>query len=173
VNGRGWAVLEKDGTLRGHLFFHDGDDSGFLAERQAPRSKPGKPQPKAVTGQKAKGGKTARVRADRIKSGPIRHEGLPDDLLERLRAIHAAIKDVYSTTLEQFEVGFMRDAHPEREVAIWERIVDAMERVMAAMPTVDKKTVFRTVLGYSMGALTAAQKADPVVKRIIKIADGK
>jgi hypothetical protein len=24
-----------------------------------------------------------------------------------------------STTLEQFEIGFMRDAHPEREVALW------------------------------------------------------
>ena len=31
--GRGWAVLEADGTLRGRLFFHMGDDSGFSATR--------------------------------------------------------------------------------------------------------------------------------------------
>jgi hypothetical protein len=33
VNGRGWATLEPDGTLRGHLYFHLGDDSGFRAIR--------------------------------------------------------------------------------------------------------------------------------------------
>lgn len=31
--GRGWAAVEEDGTLRGHLFFHLGDGSGFRAER--------------------------------------------------------------------------------------------------------------------------------------------
>jgi hypothetical protein len=31
--GRGWAVLQIDGVLRGRLFFHQGDDSGFTAER--------------------------------------------------------------------------------------------------------------------------------------------
>src|SRR5262245_42711968 len=31
VSGRGWARLEADDSLRGHLFIHSGDDSGFLA----------------------------------------------------------------------------------------------------------------------------------------------
>jgi hypothetical protein len=31
VSGRGWARLEADGSLRGHLFIHCGDDSGFRA----------------------------------------------------------------------------------------------------------------------------------------------
>ncbi|HSB21290.1 MAG TPA: serine hydrolase [Anaeromyxobacteraceae bacterium] len=31
--GRGWAALEGPGALRGHLFFHGGDDSGFVAAR--------------------------------------------------------------------------------------------------------------------------------------------
>jgi hypothetical protein len=35
VSGRGWAQLEADGSLRGHTYFHNGDDSGFLATRQA------------------------------------------------------------------------------------------------------------------------------------------
>jgi hypothetical protein len=34
-SGRGWAQLERDGSLRGHFFFHAGDDSGFRAVRQA------------------------------------------------------------------------------------------------------------------------------------------
>lgn len=31
--GRGWATLERDGTLHGRLFIHHGDDSDFVAER--------------------------------------------------------------------------------------------------------------------------------------------
>ncbi len=33
VSGRGWAVLNPDGTLEGHIYFHLGDDSAFRAER--------------------------------------------------------------------------------------------------------------------------------------------
>ena len=32
VAGRGWALLEGD-RLRGRIYFHLGDESGFLAER--------------------------------------------------------------------------------------------------------------------------------------------
>ncbi len=39
--GRGWVQLEADGSLRGRIFFHGGDDSAFLAvaaeEKPAPR----------------------------------------------------------------------------------------------------------------------------------------
>jgi hypothetical protein len=33
VSGRGWAALNSDGTLEGHIYFHLGDDSAFRAER--------------------------------------------------------------------------------------------------------------------------------------------
>lgn len=33
VTGRGWAVADGDGSLRGHIFFHLGDASRFRAER--------------------------------------------------------------------------------------------------------------------------------------------
>lgn len=36
VTGRGWAVLEGN-QLRGRLFFHQGDDSSFIARRQPHR----------------------------------------------------------------------------------------------------------------------------------------
>ena len=32
ANGRGWAVLTHDETLEGHIYFHQGMDSGFQAE---------------------------------------------------------------------------------------------------------------------------------------------
>jgi hypothetical protein len=33
VTGRGWVVMDEGGSLRGHLYFHLADDSGFRAER--------------------------------------------------------------------------------------------------------------------------------------------
>lgn len=32
ASGRGWAVQEDDGSLRGRIYFHLGDASGFRAE---------------------------------------------------------------------------------------------------------------------------------------------
>jgi len=31
ASGRGWASLQDDGSLRGHIYFHMGNDSGFIA----------------------------------------------------------------------------------------------------------------------------------------------
>lgn len=33
-SGRGWAVLEAPGRLVGRIFFHQGDDSEFTAEKE-------------------------------------------------------------------------------------------------------------------------------------------
>ena len=33
VSGRGWAIIE-DGQLQGRLYFHEGDASGFVAEKE-------------------------------------------------------------------------------------------------------------------------------------------
>lgn len=35
VSGRGWAHVDEDGSLRGHIYFHLGDDSGFRAVRES------------------------------------------------------------------------------------------------------------------------------------------
>ena len=34
VSGRGWAMI-KDEQLQGRIFFHEGDDSGFTAEKSS------------------------------------------------------------------------------------------------------------------------------------------
>ena len=33
VSGRGWAMIE-DGQLQGRLYFHQGDESGFVAQKE-------------------------------------------------------------------------------------------------------------------------------------------
>lgn|GEM_PF-2750948 len=62
---------------------------------------------------------------NQIQQGPIRHESLPPELLELIRSVYTLIGPYLNTTLEQFEIGFMRDMHPEREVAIWCSIAGA------------------------------------------------
>ena len=41
------------------------------------------------------------------------------ELLEHIQAVFDVIGPYLDTTLEQFEIGFMRDMHPESEVAVW------------------------------------------------------
>jgi hypothetical protein len=60
-----------------------------------------------------------------LRPGPIRHESLPPDLLGQIRAVYDVIGPHIDMTLEQFEIDFMRDMHPEREVALWCRIAKA------------------------------------------------
>src|SRR5260221_6194596 len=54
-----------------------------------------------------------------LRPGPIRNESLPPDLLEKVKAVFDVIGSYIDTTLEQFEIGFMRDMNPESEVALW------------------------------------------------------
>ena len=60
-----------------------------------------------------------------LRPGPIRHESLPPQLLEQIEAVFGVIGPYLGMTLEQFEVGFMRDMHPESEVALWFKITKA------------------------------------------------
>jgi hypothetical protein len=60
-----------------------------------------------------------------LRPGPIRHGSLPPDLLGQIKAVYEVIGPYIGMTLEQFEIGFMRDMHPAREVALWCRIAKA------------------------------------------------
>jgi len=60
-----------------------------------------------------------------VQPGPIRNESLSPELLELIKAVYEVIGPYLSTTLEQFEVSFMRDSDPQSEVAAWCSIVAA------------------------------------------------
>jgi hypothetical protein len=51
----------------------------------------------------------------RVRPGPIRHESLSQELLEQIKGVFDVMRPYFGMTLEQFEVGFMRDIDPERE----------------------------------------------------------
>ena len=54
-----------------------------------------------------------------LRPGPIRNESLPPELLEQIKAVFDVIGPYLGMMLEQFEISFMRDLHPESEVALW------------------------------------------------------
>jgi hypothetical protein len=60
-----------------------------------------------------------------LQPGPIRNESLPPELLEHIKAVYDIVGPYLETTLEQFEIGFMRDSNPESEVVVWCSIVAA------------------------------------------------
>jgi hypothetical protein len=66
-----------------------------------------------------------RINHRQLLPGPICHESLPPELLERIKEVFNVIGPYFNMTLEQFEVGFMRDMHPESEVALWYSIAAA------------------------------------------------
>src|SRR5260370_18960366 len=55
----------------------------------------------------------------KLRPGPIRHGSLPPELLGKISAVFDVIGPYIGMTLEQFEIGFMRDKHPESEAALW------------------------------------------------------
>src|SRR5271167_4387239 len=61
----------------------------------------------------------------KLRPGPIRNESLPPELLVEIKAVFDVIGPYINMTLEQFEIGFMRDMHPESEVCLWFRITKA------------------------------------------------
>lgn len=97
-----------------------------------------------------------------LRSGPIRNESLPPNLLERIQAIHRLIGRYLGMTLEEFEIGFMRDADPGQEVLLWSLIAATWRSYHAkflagqTLPDEEERKLLGAVLQISMGATDPA-----------------
>lgn len=60
-----------------------------------------------------------------LSLGSIRNDSLSPELLEHIKAVYDVVGPYLETSLEQFEIGFMRDSDPESEVVVWCSIVAA------------------------------------------------
>jgi hypothetical protein len=69
--------------------------------------------------------KSEKIDLSKVRPGPIRHESLPKELLDRIRTVHKLIGAYLKMSLEEFEVGCMRDVCPDIEVAVWCGIASA------------------------------------------------
>ncbi len=103
-----------------------------------------------------------------LRPGPIRHEELPPELLEQIQAVFDVIGRYFNLTLEEFEVGFMRDLHPEREVALWCRITKAWlayhEDSLGnkTLPDAEEKKLLGALIAISTGVQDVAKLGVPV-----------
>lgn len=105
------------------------------------------------------------VRTENLKLGPIRHEQLPDALIQRIKVIHDALREVLSVSLEERIDDFRRDLYPEREVEVWELIVAAYKDITSqhGVRLSEKRQILSALVALTMGmepAVIVEQKAD-------------
>ncbi|MFC0533324.1 toll/interleukin-1 receptor domain-containing protein [Phytohabitans kaempferiae] len=88
------------------------------------------------------------VQITELMAAPHRHDTLPRDLVGRIRLIRAALLAVHPLTMDQWLDGFKRDAHPTREVELWERISSACLEIAQYLPLTNEElqSVFRLYL---------------------------
>ena len=89
-----------------------------------------------------------------------RREKLSSTLLVRARLVHQMLGDVSDVTLDEMINTFSRDLLPQREIEIWERIASAYHEVHGkfSLSSDEKRTVFRTLLGFSVGQEECIEK---------------
>lgn len=94
-----------------------------------------------------------------LQPGPIRHEALPPELLDQIKTVYEIIGPYLNTTLEQFEINFMRDMHPEDEVLIWCAItaawIDYHKQHLddELLPDEDEKKLLAALISISTGVV--------------------
>lgn len=64
------------------------------------------------------------VDARKLKMGERRAASFPEEVRELLRHLKSVLDEVHPMSLEQWEDGFLRDAHPEQEIALWLYVAD-------------------------------------------------
>jgi len=92
-----------------------------------------------------------------LKPGPRRHRRFDTEILEIIDRIRIAFQDVYPKTLDEWVRGFDRDAHPEKEIALWSHMADVFERAMKQLPAEFKDDVLVVLLIYSSRLQTTEQ----------------
>ena len=92
------------------------------------------------------------VPVDKIKPGPLRHKKGLSPLLERIaRAIYEKVGHFVYPSFEQWEIGFMRDMHPWREILIWEAIARTHDLYLAKHPDADMQQPVGNIVSISLG----------------------
>jgi hypothetical protein len=89
-----------------------------------------------------------------VHRGPIRHESLSDDQLQRIGRLHDALREAYPMMLDGWIDGFMRDAHPESEIQIMEACAVVYKRLatQASLSPQDKKRLYGALCAISRGS---------------------
>ena len=93
---------------------------------------------------------------------------LSNQQVDRIRAFKDILAEHDRTTLEQAVENFRRDAHPEGEIRLWERIAVVYRDELSERPSAnaaERALIFRTLFACSFGAtdVGSATAIDPQV----------
>ena len=88
----------------------------------------------------------------KIVPGPIQHSALDPFLTEWARKLFERAGYLVQPAFELWELNFMRDIDPVREIFIWESIARALEAHLINHPNCDKEKACRIFSTISMGA---------------------
>jgi len=111
------------------------------------------------------------IRLADVKASPIRRESFPPELSRRIEATYREIGHYQEPTLEQWELGFMRETNPENEVAVWEVLAKAFRSYRqkcwkgGRLKRREAQQIIAHLCMISMGQPLAILKADAVTKR--------
>lgn len=99
-------------------------------------------------------GEKVTIDAKELRMPPPRHEKLPADLVSRIRLIRAALLGAYPHSMAFWVDGFRGDAHPTREIRVWERTAACyLEYVQMATLTKEQcAAAFGVLAALSVGA---------------------
>jgi len=91
---------------------------------------------------------------NKIQAGPLLHDALPKELVDRIKIVHATFADVDGTPLDKWMDDFKRDLDPEGNVRIWEDMKLAYDKFINGrdLPLSTKKEIFKVVLFRSMAS---------------------
>lgn len=98
-------------------------------------------------------GESKRVETEKIRFAPPRHEELPINLISRVRLIRAALLGVYPHSMQFWIDGFRGDAHPSREIRIWEHVASCYIEycAMTRLTEEQQQKVFAVISAISCG----------------------
>jgi hypothetical protein len=89
-----------------------------------------------------------------LHPGPVRHQQLNPKQMERIYKLRDTLAEVERSPIEKWVDNFKRDANPDKELAVWERIAAGYTRYCSSRPlSVEaKKDVFQLLLLRSMAS---------------------
>ena len=83
------------------------------------------PEGRKPTGKAEDGGRVEWVDPKSIQPGPLQRDILSDEQMARIRTLQATFVEVDGQAVEQWVDSFKRDADPDKELRVWERMAKA------------------------------------------------
>lgn len=111
-----------------------------------------------------------------IVHGPLQHDTLALELLQRIARLQVALREVYPMTLDGWVNGFLRDMNPEEEISCIEGLAATYQKFTSntKLSLKAKKTLYAILSSMSTGVKPKHLKMImprglPSVKKIYKV----